>query len=206
MKYKKMSNELRKLVMTDTMPSPVPYEETSYKKSKTKHAPTGYVYISTDDEEGDDDGEETYSGTDTDGNQPATSTGRVTRSENELAGMGDDGSTIQNLQRPSSSPRKPMRRTRRTKKKAPPKLLKPLKELNITTPGEIVWAKVPSFPFHPAKVSTTRRGKRQCYPPLSLHQIVDLKQDPVSKHIMKNCSKEKSILVKFYEVPEAHQW
>jgi hypothetical protein len=165
MKYKKMSNELRKLVMTDTMPSPVPYEETSYKKSKTKHAPTGYVYISTDDEEGDDDDDdEADNNTSADENQPSRSTGRATRPENELAGVDDDGNTIQNLRRSSSSsssssPRKSKPRTRRTKKKASPKLLKPLKELNTTTPGEIVWAKVPSFPFHPAKVSTTRDGE-----------------------------------------------
>jgi hypothetical protein len=158
MKYKKMSSELRKLVMTDTMPSPVPYEETSYKKSKTKHAPTGYVYISTDEEDNDDD-EEAYSSTDADEDQSTRSTGRATLPESELAD--DDGSTTK-YPRPassSSSSRKSKRRTRRTKKKAPTKLLKPLKELNTTTPGEIVWAKVPSFPFHPAKVSTTRDGE-----------------------------------------------
>ncbi|KAI8327914.1 hypothetical protein BC941DRAFT_519531 [Chlamydoabsidia padenii] len=168
----KMNNETKRLLMTDTVTNPVAYEEGSYKKSKTKRAPCGYVYLSTDEEDYDDGNGNDSGGT----NQPPSTTKTSTQSGDTKLGNN------RNKRRRSSSSSSSMALIKKKKE-----LLKPLKELCTTTPGEIVWARVPSFPFHPA-------------------MIVNLEKDPVSRHVLNNRTKEKNILVKFYKVPEIHQW
>ncbi|CAO3618107.1 unnamed protein product [Cunninghamella echinulata] len=68
------------------------------------------------------------------------------------------------------------------------KTFKPIKEeLHTIEPGSIVWARVPGFPAHPAK-------------------IVDTDSIKITKTILQNRTPLKPVLVEFYEVPENHRW
>ncbi|CAO3587655.1 unnamed protein product [Absidia cylindrospora] len=200
MKNRKMNKETRKLLMPDTADKPIAYEEGSYKESTTRRAPCGYVYISSSDEDEEEedndhsDRKDSMTGNRWDSNEISSSAVSSTGNNITTSQTGNShtstiesdtklvNSTGSNTSKKQQQPNTPSAKKAKSKSIKPPM---PNEELHTTTPGEIVWARVPSFPFHPAK-------------------IVD--QQGISQKLLMNRTKEKTVLVKFYQVPESHRW
>ncbi|KAI8096645.1 uncharacterized protein BX664DRAFT_63515 [Halteromyces radiatus] len=162
MKNSKMNSETRKLLWSDSVTKPIAYVEGSYKESKTKRAPRGYVYISSSDEDGSNDEEQ---------------------GDNSMIKTTNATSIIS----PSSKRNKKSNKLSHGKQPLEVEPLSTFAHLQTTTIEKVVWARVSGFPFHPAK-------------------IVDPNKEDVPKNVRTGKPKAQSSLVKFFMVPENHQW
>ncbi|CAO3575867.1 unnamed protein product [Absidia cylindrospora] len=214
-KNKKISHEIKSLQL-DTLAMESVRSPKAIRKSSTLRAPRGYQYLSSDDNdesesENDNDGQRN-------GNRKSASAQQVNNKRaSSSASIGEARTRRQRFPRievetpPSRSisinrPRRvlpdisvsppPSRISNKLQQKSssgtPTRTTKavsqpPKKKLYKAKPGEIVWARVPGFPYHPA-------------------EVIDLKRTDISKHILQNRTGEGNVLVKFYKVPENHQW
>ncbi|CAO3625491.1 unnamed protein product [Cunninghamella blakesleeana] len=211
MKNRKITSELKKLLTNSFETKPIAYEEGSYKESKTAPTIKGYVIVSSpSSSENEEEKEEVHTSKmkrrstrrrlstlqhrhpkhDHDGHDHPTKKEETNDEETEeeefILKMEKDKPTIQHT--PKKNKRGSSLHENLKKKKILSSTFKPIKqELLNPKIGSIVWARVPGFPAHPAK-------------------IVDPDSIKMSNSMLSNRTPSHPLLVEFYEVPVIHRW